>query len=158
MDGRQRVARRRCSDPLNMAEIGVLIEAQQLRFMQGWMHRDAGAIRGLAARDFMMMVGSTPPELLDRPSFAAAIEDGFRCTGFRLGEAFVRRHGRCAWYVAGAKLELQLGRSEWNGEFMLTGLWRKARFGGWKLAEHTISPTAKGDDFTQTVRSLQLWR
>ncbi|WP_185960320.1 DUF4440 domain-containing protein [Erythrobacter insulae] len=140
-----------------MADVPSLIQAQELRFMQAWMHRDGGAIRKLAARDFMMMVGATPPELLDRPSFVAAMEDGFRCTGFLLGEAFVRRHGRCAWYAAGAKLDLQLGRAEWKGEFMVTGLWRKARFGGWQLTERTIAPTATDERFTKIVRSLQFW-
>lgn len=140
-----------------MANIEALIEAQQLRFMQSWMHRDTGAIRKLAARDFMIMVGTNPPELLDRPSFLAAAEDGFRCMGFRLGESIVRRHGRSAWYAAGAKLDLQLGRTEWNGEFLLTGLWRKSRISGWQLAEQAIAITAKDDGFTQTVRSLQLW-
>nr|WP_298927446.1 nuclear transport factor 2 family protein [uncultured Erythrobacter sp.] len=140
-----------------MADIEAMIEAQELRFLQSWMHRDAGAIRDIAARDFMMMVGSNPPELLDRPSFVAAAEDGFRCTGFRLGQAFVRRHGRCAWYAAGAKLDLELGRTEWTGDFMLTGLWRKSRFKGWKLAEHSVSQTSKDERFTQAVRSLQMW-
>ncbi|MBV7259821.1 nuclear transport factor 2 family protein [Erythrobacter crassostreae] len=140
-----------------MAEIEALIEAQELRFMQSWMHRDATAIRDIAARDFMMMVGSSPPELLDRPSFLAATADGFRCIGFRLGQSFVRRHGRCAWYVAGARLELELGRIEWSGDFMLTGLWRKSRFQGWKLAEHSIAPSAKDGRFSETVRSMQLW-
>ena len=141
-----------------MAEIDAIIEAQELRMMQAWMHRDAGTIRQLAARDFMMIVGTNPPELLDRPSFVAAIEQGMRCSGFRLAESFVRRHGRTAWYTAGAELELKLGAKDWSGRFLITGLWRKHRFGGWKLAERSLSPTDKDDALAENVRRMQMWR
>ncbi|MBD2842013.1 Cif family virulence factor [Erythrobacter rubeus] len=141
-----------------MANIAAIIEANELHFMQSWMHRDAGSIRQLATRDFMMMLGTKPPELLDRPSFVAGIEQGFRCTGFRLGESFVRKYGRLAWYVAGAQLELKLGAKDWSGDFIITDLWRKARIGGWKLAERSLAPTNSDDDLDHRIRKLQLWR
>ena len=140
-----------------MADIPVIIEAQELRFMQSWMHRDAGAIRSLAARDFMMMVGTNPPQLLDRPSFIAAMERGFTCAGFRLGESFVRRHGRSAWYVAAAKLDLQLGGRKWAGEFLLSDMWYKHRISGWKLVERSLSRADNDESFAGSVRKLQLW-
>ena len=43
-------------------------------------------MKKLTARDFMMLVGSTPPQLLDRPSFLAAMERGFACTRFAMRE------------------------------------------------------------------------
>ena len=135
-----------------------MIEALSLRFMQSWMHRDASAIKSMAARDLMMMIGSNPPELLDRPSFVAAVERDFRCNRFRMGEAFIRRHGRTAWYVAGADLELQLGAHDWPGRFMITDMWQKQRFGGWKLVERSLAPTAADDRFADNVRKLQQWR
>ena len=140
-----------------MAEISGMIEASELRMMQAWMHRDASTIRQLAARDFMMILGTNPPELLDRPSFVAAIEKDLRCSGFRLGESVVRRHGRAAWYTAGAEIELAIGGKDWSGRFLLTGLWRKYRIGGWKLVERGISPTAREDGLADAIRRMQLW-
>ncbi len=140
-----------------MAEADALIEPGQLRFMQSWMHGDASAIRKLASREFMMMVGTEPPELLDRPSFTAAIERGFRCNGFKLGQSYVRRHGRCAWYVAGADLDLELDRKAWSGRFLVTALWRKFRLGGWKTVECGIAPLADDSALTARIRQLQLW-
>lgn len=141
-----------------MSDVSGMIEAHELRIMQAWMHRDAAIIRQLAARDCMMILGTNPPELLDRPSFVAAIEKELRCTGFRLGESVVRRHGRTAWYSAGAEIELEVGRVDWSGRFLLTGLWRKFRIGGWKLVERGLSPTAKDERLAGKIRELQLWR
>ena len=141
-----------------MADVAGIIEAQELRFMQAWMHRDAATFRKLAARDFMMMVGTNPPELLDRPSFAAAIERDFRCTGFRLGESIIRQHRGCAWYTAGAELELQLANQDWSGRFLLTGLWRKSAIGGWKIVERSLAKSDPDAALAETVRRLQLWR
>lgn len=141
-----------------MADISGMIEAQELRLMQAWMHRDAATIRKLAARDFMMIVGTNPPELLDRPSLVAAIERDFRCTGFKLGESVVRQHGRSAWYSAGAQLELELGRKDWSGRFLVTGLWYKFRIGGWKLVERSLSGVDAQEDLADSIRKIQLWR
>ncbi|MEO0589684.1 MAG: nuclear transport factor 2 family protein [Pseudomonadota bacterium] len=140
-----------------MANSAELIQAQELRFMQSWMHRDAGAIRRLAARDCMLVFGTNPPELLDRPSFLAAIESDFRCLGFRMGESVVRRHGRTAWFTASVDLELKIGAREWNARFLMTGLWRKHRIGGWKLVERSFAPLDKDERLAESVRRLQMW-
>lgn len=126
--------------------------------MQSWMHRDAATIRKLASRDCMMIFGTNPPELLDRPSFAAAIENDFRCLGFRMGESVVRRHGRMGWFTASADLELKFGVREWNGRFLVTGLWRKFRVGGWKLVERSLAPLEKDERLAESVRRLQMWQ
>ncbi len=140
-----------------MSSIEAQIEAQQLQFMQSWMHADKAAIKKLGERDMMVMIGTRPPELLDRPSFMAAVSEGFVCTGFRLDQSFIRPYGRCAWYAAGAKLDLKLGRTQWSDQFMLTALWRKTRFKGWRLAELGIAATSPDERFTQIVRRQQLW-
>lgn len=140
-----------------MANTSELIQAQELRFMQSWMHRDAGAIRKLASRDCMLVFGTNPPELLDRPSFVAAVENDFRCLGFRMGEGVVRRQGRAAWFTASVDLELKLGAREWKTRFLMTGLWRKHRIGGWKLAERSLAPLDTDQRLAESVRRLQMW-
>ncbi|MDJ0977424.1 MAG: nuclear transport factor 2 family protein [Erythrobacter sp.] len=141
-----------------MADITGEIQALELRFMQSWMHRDASAIKGLAARDCMLIFGTNPPELLDRPSFTAAVEKDFRCLGFRMGESVVTRHGRAAWFTAPVELELRLGARDWQGRFLVVALWRKFRIGGWKTVERSLAPLDKDDRLAESVRRLQMWQ
>ena len=143
-----------------MADITGTIEAQALRSMQAWMNSDGSTLRKLLHRDFTMMIGTTPPQLLDRPSLLAATERGLDCTGFRLGQALIERHGKTVWWSSGAELDLKLGRTDWSGPFLITDLWRKSAFGGWKLVQRSLSPTVKDPDqrMSAEVRQLQLWR
>jgi ketosteroid isomerase-like protein len=144
-----------------MADTSAEIEALSLATMRAWVAGDAKALKRLTARDFMIMVGTLPPQLLDRPSFLAAAERGFSCDRFTLREVFVRRRGKAAWLVAGAELDLQLGGAVWSGRFMLTDLWCKGTFGGWKLAERSLarleSEASGGERLAKAVRALQMW-
>lgn len=143
-----------------MANVVAMIEADTLRLMQAWMHRDAGTLKKLIHRDCTIMVGTHPPQLLDRPSFVAAIDRGFSLDGFKLGEALVNVYGKTVWWSSGAQLDLKLGRTDWSGTYMITDLWRKSTFGGWKLVDRSLSPTAKDEDhrLAAHLRQLQLWR
>lgn len=141
-----------------MSDFEGIIESQELRLMQSWMHSDAETVRKLAARDCMMFFGSNPPQLLDRPSFIEAMGRDFRCIGFRMGECLIRKHGRMAWYTASCDLELKLGAVEWKEKFLITGLWRKFRIGGWKLVERSLSPLDKDERLAESLRQLQMWK
>jgi hypothetical protein len=112
-----------------MASSEAEIEALELRLMRAWVARDGKETKKLLARDFMAMIGTLPPQLLDRPSFLGGIERGFAWTRFAMREVFVRQHGKIAWFVAGAELELGLGAKVWTGPFLVTGLWRKGAIG-----------------------------
>ena len=125
--------------------------------MRAWVARDAKAMKKLIARDFMMLVGSVPPQLLDRPSFLAAMERGFACTRFSFREVIVRPYGKSAWFVAGAELELALGPKVWSGGFLVTDLWRKGAIGGWKLAERSLARLDQTDGLAPSLSRLQLW-
>lgn len=140
-----------------MAETGAEIEALALATFRAWVARDAKAMKKLTARDAMLMVGTLPPQLLDRPSFLAAMERGFACTRFALREVIVRPYGKTAWFVAGAELELALGPKVWSGSFLVTDLWRKGAFGGWNLAERSIAPLEQAEGFAAAIGKLQLW-
>lgn len=141
-----------------MAETAAEIEALTLTMMRAWVARDGKAMKKLLARDFMLMAGSTPPQLLDRPSFIAAMERGFACTRFTLREVIVRAHGKSAWLVAGAELELALGPKLWKGGFLVTDLWRKGTIGGWKLAERSLARLDADDSLAPAIARLQLWK
>ncbi len=141
-----------------MADFSARIEALENSFMMAWMHGDIGAIRSLTARDFMTIVGTSRSQLLDRPSFVQACTSDFRCTGFRFSEMFVRRHGKLAWFAAGAELEMVLGRKQWTGGFLLTGLWRRTPVvRSWKLLERSIARLDGDEQFGAAVHRLQLW-
>jgi ketosteroid isomerase-like protein len=141
-----------------MASSETEIEALELRVMRAWVAGDAKELKKLLARDFMLMAGTTPPQLLDRPSFLAAAERGFACTRFNYREVFVRQHGKAAWFVAGAELDMSVGLKSWTGAFLVTGLWRKGAFGGWKLAERSLARLEPGDALAAAVSKLQLWK
>ena len=141
-----------------MASAEAEIEAFELRLMRAWVARDGKETKKLLARDFMAMIGTLPPQLLDRPSFLAGIERGFACTKFTMREVFVRQHGKSAWFVAGAELELGLGAKVWTGPFLVTGLWGKGTIGGWKLAERSLARLDQDDSFAACVTKLQLWK
>lgn len=133
------------------------IEALSLSVMRAWLAGDAKAMKKLVARDFMMMVGTMPPQLLDRPSLLAAIERGFTCTRFTLREVFVRQHGKAAWLASGAELEFRIGPKLWSGRFLVTQMWRCGALGGWKLAELGLARLDEGAGYADGVRALQLW-
>lgn len=141
-----------------MASAEAEIEALELRLMRAWVARDGKEMKKLLARDFMAMIGTLPPQLLDRPSFLAGIERGFACTKFAMREVFVRQHGKSAWFVAGAELELGPGAKVWTGPFLVTGLWRKGTMTGWRLAERSFALLEKDDSFAAAVAKLQLWK
>lgn len=134
------------------------IEALSLSAMRAWVAGDAKTMKKLLARDFMMLVGSTPPQLLDRPSFLAAADGGFACRRFTFREVVARRHGKSAWLVAGAELELAFGPKVWSGGFLVTDLWRKGAIGGFKLAERSLARLDPDDGFAVALSKLQLWK
>ncbi len=141
-----------------MADTSAEIEALALATMRAWVAGDAKAMKKLTARDFMFLVGSLPPQLLDRPSFLAAIERGFACRRFAFREVIVRPYGKSAWFVAGAELELAFGAKVWSGSFLVTDLWRKGAIGGWKLTERSLARLDQDDGIATSVSKLQLWK
>lgn len=133
------------------------IEALALGVMRAWVAGDAKAAKKLLARDFMLMAGTLPPQLLDRPSLLAAIQRGFTCHAFALRQVLVRRHGKVAWLVAGADLAFDLECRAWAGPFLISQLWRCGPLGGWKLAEMSLARLDEGERRADALRALQLW-
>jgi hypothetical protein len=141
-----------------MADTAAEIETLARGVMQAWVTGDPKALKPRLHRDFVMMVGTLPPQLLDRPSFVASVERGFACTRFAFHEIFVRQHGKAAWFVAGAECEFRLGAKLWAGRFLVTDLWRCGTLGGWKLAERSLACLDDSARLADSVRALQLWK
>jgi Domain of unknown function (DUF4440) len=141
-----------------MGDSRVEIEALALGTMRAWVANDAKAMKKLTHRDYVMIVGTMPLQMLDRPSYLAAMERGFACTRFAFREVFANPYGKTASLVAGAELELALGPKAWAGPFLITDVWRKGTIGGWKLAERSLAPLEQGEGFAASVRKLQLWK
>jgi hypothetical protein len=134
------------------------IQELELRLMRSWLAQDRGEAKKLLHRDFTCMMGTLPPEVLDRPSFLAAFEHGLVLRRFQFRTMFVRFYGKTAWFVAGGELEIDVGLRQWRGEFLFTDLWRSGTFAGWKLAERSIARLEPDDRLAGAVSALQKWR
>lgn len=135
------------------------IEALALGAMRAWVAGDAKAMKKLTARDFLMLVGTTPPQLLDRPSFLAAMERGFRCHRFTFREVIARKHRDAAWFVAGADLDLSLGGRAWTGAFLVSALFRKSAWSSkLLLADLSLARQDADEGLAAAVAKLQLWK
>lgn len=140
------------------SDVDAEIQELELRLMRAWLEQDRAALKKLISRDFTCMVGTLPPEMLDRPSFLAAIVRGFVLRKFQLRAMYVRRHGRTAWFGAGGDLEIDLGLQQWRGEFLVTDLWQRRTIGGWKLEERSLARIEPDDRLAGAVSALQMWR
>ncbi len=67
------------------------IEALALGAMRAWVAGDEKAMKKLTKRDFRCMVGTRPPQLLDRPSSLAAMTEGFACRSFTFARCWCAR-------------------------------------------------------------------
>lgn len=135
------------------------IEALALAAMRAWVAGDEKAMKKLTAKDFLMLVGTTPPQLLDRPSFFAALTGGFACRKFTFREVIARKHRDAAWFVAGAELDLQLGARAWTGPFLVSALWRKSAWSSrMLLAELSLARLDPDEGLAASVARLQLWK
>lgn len=135
------------------------IEALALGAMRAWVARDVKSMKKLTVRDFMMLVGSTPPQLLDRPSFLAAMERSFVCNRFVFREVIARRHREAAWFVAGAELDLTLAGKPWTGAFLVSALFRKSTWSSkMLLADLSLARQDPDADLAAAVSKLQLWK
>lgn len=142
-----------------MAASEAEIEALALNAMRAWVAGDPKAMKKLTAKDFLMLVGSTPPQLLDRPSFLAAMERGFACRRFAFREVIARKHRDAAWFVAGAELDLVLGGRAWTGAFLLSALFRKSAWSSkLLLADLSLARQDPDETLAAAVGKLQLWK
>lgn len=142
-----------------MDQFAAKIETLEHQWMRSWMQRDRNQMKALASRDFIFLLGSTKAAILDRASWLEAATTRFRCSSYRFGEVYVRRHGGVAVFAAQLTLEASMGEDEWSGPAWVTDLWqRSAVRRKWRLVERVISRPDTDANMPGAIRSMQLWR
>lgn len=142
-----------------MDQFAAKIETLEHQWMRAWIQRDRNAMKALASRDFIFLLGSTRPAILDRASWLEAATTRFRCTSYRFGEIYVRKHGSVSVFAAPITLEASIAGEDWSGEAWLTDVWqRSAVRRKWRLIERTISRPDGDKQMPGAIQSMQLWR
>ena len=142
-----------------MDQFAAKIETLEHQWMRSWMQRDRNQMKALASRDFIFLLGSTKPAILDRASWLEASTTRFRCSSYRFGEVYVRRHGGVAVFAAQLTLEASMGEDEWSGPAWVNDLWQRSSVRRkWRLVERTLSRPDTDQKMPAAIRSMQLWR
>jgi ketosteroid isomerase-like protein len=142
-----------------MADLAPVIETMEHRWMRGWVNRDPKALKGLTAKDFLLLMGAKPPVILDRPSLLEAAGQRWDCESYRFGDILVRREGKLAVFSASVELKARMDGRDWSGTYWVTDVWRKGRMrGGWRLAHRILSRRDEAPEVAKAIKSLQLWK
>ena len=142
-----------------MADLTPIIEAMENRFMRAWVQRDARALKGATSRNFMLLMGSKRPAILDAKSWIEAATTRYLCDSFRFGDIYVRDLGGTAIFAAQVDLKATLDDVNWSGEFWITDIWKKGRVRrSWRLVQRVVSLPDENPDVPAGIKALQLWR
>lgn len=141
-----------------MADLSAEIETMENRWMRAWLQGDKRALKAATARDFILLVGSRPPVLLDNRSLIEAATTRWLCSSFRFGTLYVRKVGTVALFAGRLEMETTIDGKEWSGVFWVTDLWKKGQIRrGWRLAQRVISRIEDKPEVPSAIRELQLW-
>ena len=142
-----------------MAALTPVIETMEHRWMRGWVNRDLKALRAITAKDFILLVGSKPPTILDRPSWLEAAAKRYHCSSYRFGDLYVRDLGNAAIFAAPVELKATMDGRDWSSTVFITDVWRKGRVRrGWKLTQRVVSRVDDRPELAKAIRALQLWK
>jgi len=142
-----------------MADLTPIIETMEHRWMRAWVGRDAKAMKAITAKDFILLTGSKPPAILDRPSWIEAAAKRWDCSSYRFGDIYVREVGGIALFTAPVELKATMDGRDWSGHFWVSDLWRKGRVRrGWKLAQRIVTRVDDNAELPKAIRALQLWK
>jgi hypothetical protein len=142
-----------------MADINAVIETQEHRWMRAWVGRDLKTLKAMTARNFVMVIASRPPMILDTPSWLEAAKGRFACRSYRFGEVHVRKADGAVMFATRLELEAEIDGQDWSGPMWVTDLWRKGKVRRhWKLTDRILSRTDEKPELPKALRALQLWR
>lgn len=142
-----------------MADLTPVIETLENRLMRAWVQRDARALKAVTARNFMLLMGSTKPAILDARSWVEAATTRYLCSSYRFGDIYVRDLGGAAIFASQVDLQATLDDVDWSGRFWITDVWKKGRIRrSWRLAQRVVSLPDDDPEIPAGIRALQLWR
>lgn len=142
-----------------MADLTPLIETMENHWMRAWVNRDPKALRAITASNFILLTGSTPPALLDRPSWLEAIVKRWDCSSYRFGDVYVRSVGAVVLFAARLEIKATMDGKDASGTVWVSDLWRKGRVRrNWKLVQRVISRPDDDPGLARAIKSLQLWK
>src|SRR4051794_30064127 len=141
-----------------MADLTPVIETMEHRWMRAWVNGDMRAMKAITAKNFILLTGSKPPAILDRPSWVEAAAKRYLASSYRFADIYVRGLGGTALFSATMELTATMDGRDWSGRFFVTDLWRKRRFRDWKMVQRIVSKTDEDPAVAKAIKSLQLWK
>jgi ketosteroid isomerase-like protein len=141
-----------------MADLTPVIETMEHRWMRAWVNDDMRALKAITAKNFILLTGSKPPSILDRPSWIEAAAKRYLASSYRFGDIYVRAVGPVAVFSATLELTATMDGRDRSGRLFVTDLWRKRRIGGWKMVQRIVSRTDDDPEVAKAMKSLQLWK
>lgn len=142
-----------------MADISATIETLEHRWMRAWVNRDLKTLKAITARDFLLLTGSRPPAILDRPSFLEAAGKRYDCSAYSFGDVVVRNVGGVALFAAPVELKATIDGKDVSDVMWVADVWRRGRMRrGWKLVQRTIARAETNKELPASIRSMQLWK
>ena len=142
-----------------MNDFASTMEALEHRWMRAWIARDRKDMKTLASRDMIVLFGGDPPTILDRASWLEAVGSRIRCTGYRYGTIYTRKHGKSAVFAAPVALEATMDGKPVLAKAFAISVWQKSAIRRrWQLMERVLSGQCDDETLPVAVRSMQLWR
>jgi ketosteroid isomerase-like protein len=142
-----------------MSDLTSSIETLEHRWMRAWVNEDLKTLKSLTARDFILLTGSKPAAILDRPSWLEAAANRYLCSSYRFGDIYVRTIGSVALFATLLEVRASMDGRDWSGSMWISDLWRKGRVRRrWKLAQRIISRADEDPQLPRAIKSLQLWK
>lgn len=142
-----------------MVDLTPVIETMENRWMRAWVNHDPKALKSLTASDFILLMGSKPPAILDRRSWLEAAAKRYFCSSYSFGDIYVRSVGPLALFAGSLEVRARMDGDDWSGTLWITDLWRKGRVRrGWKLVQRTVSGIDEDPKLPAGIKALQLWK
>lgn len=142
-----------------MAIFESTIEALEHQWMRAWIARDRKSMKGITGRDFIFLLGSDKPAILDRASWLEAVGTRLVCESYRFGSLYVRRHGNIAVFAAMMEIEGRIEGEPLTSPLWIVDLWKKTGVRRrWHLIERTVARPDTDAKLAGAVKAMQLWR